>query len=137
MPPKAAPTVYQLCIKSHKLSVVLTVLPRTTIASVKDEVLEALTSDANQSELDVPKVESTDDFEISRSTKTEKYEVLDTDLHLKDCHFTGWETLYLQFRDSSGELLPVTFTEPALDDENDQDAVAELSSRKRKVVEDD
>ncbi|KAF9226768.1 hypothetical protein BS17DRAFT_776102 [Gyrodon lividus] len=45
MPPRAPPKVYQLLLKTHKLTIFLTVHQSSTIETIKDEALSALTSD--------------------------------------------------------------------------------------------
>lgn len=97
-------------MKTHKLSIMVTVSPATTIASLKEEALSALLSDVNQVP-DVPKVTTEADFELSRGIKdkgkmTGEYELLDTSKQVKDSKLSGWETLFIQFRDpSSGKHL--------------------------------
>jgi len=123
-PPKAQPKIYQLLFKTHKLTILLTTPPNTTIASLKTEILSALSSDVNQVE-DVPKVTDERAFEISRAVKdrgknTLQYEVLERSQTVKDT-LTNWEVLFLQFRDRSGKLLPVEVTQPSLLDEDDEE----------------
>jgi len=108
MPPKAQPKIYQLLFKTHKLTILLTTPPNTTIASLKMEVFSALSSDVNQVE-NVPKVTSEKAFEISRAVKdrgkkTLQYEVLERSQTVKDT-LTNWEVLFLQFRDRSGKSI--------------------------------
>jgi hypothetical protein len=107
-PPKAQPKIYQLLFKTHKLTILLTTPPNTTIASLKTEILSALSSDVNQVE-DVPKVTDERAFEISRAVKdrgknTLQYEVLERSQTVKDT-LTNWEVLFLQFRDRSGKSI--------------------------------
>jgi len=124
MPPKAPPKTYQILVKTHKLTILLTTSPTATVASLKAEALSALRSDVNQVE-GVPKVTDEGDFEISRAIKergkhTVEYEVLDESRKIKDALTKGWEVLFLQFRDSSGNLLPVDVTQPSLLDEEEE-----------------
>ncbi|KAK7470118.1 hypothetical protein VKT23_001559 [Stygiomarasmius scandens] len=119
MPPKPQPKVYQILLRTHKLTIFFTLPPATTIASLKEEALSALTSDVNQVE-DVPKVSTVDEFEICRKSKASGYERLDNDRELRESKISNWEVLYLQFRDESGKLLPVDVTEPSIDDDEDQ-----------------
>jgi hypothetical protein len=105
-PPKSQPKIYQLLLKTHKLTIFITTPPNTTIASLKTEAFSALSSDVNQVE-DVPKVMDERDFEISRAVKdkgktTVEYEVLEGSQTVKDT-LTNWEVLFLQFRNQSGK----------------------------------
>ncbi|THU91912.1 hypothetical protein K435DRAFT_726718 [Dendrothele bispora CBS 962.96] len=161
MPPKPQPKVYQILLRTHKLTIFFTLPPATTIASLKEEALSALTSDVNQVE-DVPKVSSVDEFEICRKDKAAAYELLDDEKELKECKVSNWEILYLQFKDESGKfplciptplslcpllecnLLPIDVTEPSIDDDEDlQSAVpppseySESETRKGKRKADD
>ncbi|KAJ7506575.1 hypothetical protein B0H11DRAFT_235699 [Mycena galericulata] len=124
MPPKTQPKVFQVLIKTHKLTVLTTVAPTITVAALKTEVLSALTSDVNQVE-DVPTVAAVADFELCKAMKergklTGEYQVLeDLKASLKDAGVVNWEALFIQFRDpDSGQLLPVAFT-PFEDDEDE------------------
>jgi len=124
MPPKAQPKIYQLLLKTHKLTIFITTEPATRIASLKAEALSALSSEVNQVE-DVPKVMNERDFEISRAVKdkgkkTVQYEVLEGSQTVKDT-LTNWEVLFFQFRDQSGNLLPVKVTQPSLLDDDDEE----------------
>jgi hypothetical protein len=82
-------------------------------------------------------VESNDDFELCRALKergkpTGGFEVLEPSLLLKDSGMSGWETIFLQFRDgSSGDLLPITYTLPPMYDEDEESPQAEGNKRKR------
>jgi len=129
MPLRAAPKVHQLLIRTHKLTIFLTLPTRTTIAQVKEEALSALSSDVYQAHAEIdgtPVVASVDDFELCqandrnrRSTGTgPTYEVLETCRALRDYGFTSWETLFFQFKSDDGELLPVTATIPSVDDDD-------------------
>ncbi|KAF9462000.1 hypothetical protein BDZ94DRAFT_759086 [Collybia nuda] len=125
----------------------ITVPPSATLAEIKEEALSALISDVNQVE-DVPKVTSGDDFEICRAAKdkgkpTGEFEALDLTRQVRDYGLSGWDTLYLQFRDSSGDLLPVTFSQPTIEDEDEEPPIEEdfpmssTSKGKRKAQFDD
>lgn len=133
------------------MTIFLTLSPASTIETLKEEALTALTSDVNQVE-DVPKVTSTEEFEIARAVKNKdrapEYEVIETSKQIKESGIANWDVVYLQFRDPSsgkhffvsvvpplfvwllrtcefnvilcqpsGNLLPVTFTQPSLLDE--------------------
>ncbi|KAG6919731.1 hypothetical protein DXG01_001565 [Tephrocybe rancida] len=125
-------------IRSHTLSILVNMPPSTTIAALKAEALSALTSSVNEVE-DVPKVESEDDFELCRGLRDKgrlngEYEVLDTAKQLRDYNLASYDTLYLQFRDSSGELLPVVFQSPSINDDDDEqpsEADLEASSNRK------
>ncbi|KAF7969935.1 hypothetical protein HWV62_25549 [Athelia sp. TMB] len=108
MPPKAAPKIYQLLVKTHTLTVMITAEPKTTIASLKLEVLSALKADVNQVP-GVPKVEETEDFEICQIPKARgkpgtQYEVLQESATVAGT-VTNWEVLFIQFKDASGKFL--------------------------------
>jgi len=125
MPPKAAPKIYQLLVKTHTLTIMITAEPKTTIASLKMEVLSALKADVNQVP-DVPKVEEVGEFEISQIPKARgkpgtQYEILRESATVAET-VTNWEILFLQFKDASGKLIPVEVTQPSLlgDDEEEE-----------------
>ncbi|KAF8632308.1 hypothetical protein AX15_001932 [Amanita polypyramis BW_CC] len=129
MPPRALPKIHQLSLRTHKLTIFLTLPPNTTIAEVKKEALSAFASDVNQvhAEIDeTPSISSVDDFELCRVAREKdratgmgpSYELLDTRRSLRDYGFTSWETLFFQFKSEDGELLPVTATIPSVDDED-------------------
>jgi hypothetical protein len=113
-PPRSQPKIHQLQVKSHKLTIMITVPPSTTIAQIKEEAFSALVSDVNQVE-DVPKVSSDDDFEICREVKdkgksTGQFEPLDVTKQVREYSMASWDTLYLQFKDPSGKhYLPLAF----------------------------
>lgn len=104
-PPRSQPKIHQLQLRSHKLAILLTVVPSATFASIKAEALSALTSDVNQVE-GVPKVKSEDDFEVCRAVKdkgkaTGVYEVMDVSKQVREYNLASWDALYLQFRDTT------------------------------------
>ena len=114
-PPKGQPKIYQLLFKTHTLTIFITTQPTTTIASLKTEILSALSSDVNQVE-DVPKVTDEEEFEISRAVKdkgkrTVQYQVLESSETVKST-LTNWEVVFLQFRDTSGESVVVSMISP-------------------------
>ncbi|KAF7971723.1 hypothetical protein HWV62_20093 [Athelia sp. TMB] len=126
MPPKAAPKIYQLLVKTHTLTVMITAEPKTTIASLKLEVLSALKADVNQVP-SVPKVEKTEDFEICQIPKARgkpgtQYEVLQESATIAGT-VTNWEVLFIQFKDASGKLMPVEVTQPSLLGDDDEEEV--------------
>ncbi|KAF5371315.1 hypothetical protein D9758_004204 [Tetrapyrgos nigripes] len=123
MPPKPAPKIYQILLRTHKLTIFFTLSPSATVASLKEEALGALTSDVNQVE-DVPQVHAVDKFEICRRDKAGRYELLDEGKELKESKISNWEVLYIQFKDESGNLAPITVTEPSIDDDEDVQSMA-------------
>lgn len=107
--PRAQPKTYHIHMRSHKLSIFVTVPPSTTIAQMKQDAFSALISPVNEVD-SVPKVENENDFELCKETKdkgrpTGEYETLDVSKQLKQCGLASYDTLYLQFRDASGKLL--------------------------------
>ncbi|KAF9266167.1 hypothetical protein L218DRAFT_1075155 [Marasmius fiardii PR-910] len=122
------PKIYQLLVRIRKLTICVTVAPTATIASVKEEILSALTSDANQNaemEDPVPRVETVEDFELSKPIKGKdrlaspaNYELLEPSTKVKDAKLHGWEVLYIQIRSPSGDLLPVEAADPPIEDED-------------------
>ncbi|KAJ7248484.1 hypothetical protein C8J57DRAFT_1522448 [Mycena rebaudengoi] len=124
VPPRAQPKIFQVPIKTHKLTIFTTVLPTITVGALKDEVLSALASDVNQVE-GVPQVSSVADFELCKGLRERgklkgEYEVLaDYKRTIRDAGVANWEALFVQFRDpTSGDLLPVVFI-PFEDDEEE------------------
>ncbi|KAI0068632.1 hypothetical protein BV25DRAFT_1844172 [Artomyces pyxidatus] len=116
MPPRPQPKIFQLLVKSHKLTVFLTFPNTTRISAVKQEVLSALTADVTGEVEDIPSVTCLADFELARELKekgkgTGQYDVLEDDQVLKDMT-NNWEVLYIQFKDESGELKPVELSIP-------------------------
>ncbi|KAF7352303.1 hypothetical protein MVEN_01194000 [Mycena venus] len=130
MPPRTQPKIYQVLIKTHKLTILTTVAPTISVAALKAEVLSALASDVNTSSVDpdapIPSVTTVQDFELCKAVKdkargrlTGEYMLLDEPkLSLRDAGVANWEALFVQFRDAeSGDLQPVVFT-PFEDDED-------------------
>lgn len=91
-PQRAPPKVYQILLKTHKITIFLTAHQSSTVASLKEEALSALTSpvlstpsgaphiptapgedddmmDENESTCQEPRVQSTEDFELCRAVK--------------------------------------------------------------------
>ncbi|TFK43909.1 hypothetical protein BDQ12DRAFT_200511 [Crucibulum laeve] len=139
------PKIYQIQLKTHKLTVCLTVPPTTSIDSLKSDVLDALTSDVVHPEgvLDsmpddddlgipppesdgIPRISSVKDFELVKAHKdrgrsTGAYETLDPAKQVRDYGFGAWEVLFVQFRDpDTGTLLPVTYVLPSIEDEDEE-----------------
>ncbi|KZT66036.1 hypothetical protein DAEQUDRAFT_730803 [Daedalea quercina L-15889] len=153
MPPKAQPKAYILPLKTHKLTVFLTASLSDKISSIKEDALTALKAPVlsapnphaefamnvdETADWTVPTVTSVKDFELCRAIKergrpTGKYETLEDDMQVRNC-LTNWEALYVQFRDSDGELLPVQVSTPSVLDEEDEEAeLAAARKGKRKA----
>ncbi|KIK64680.1 hypothetical protein GYMLUDRAFT_39666 [Collybiopsis luxurians FD-317 M1] len=78
MPTKPSPKIYQILIRTHKTTIFLTVPPSTTLSSLKESALAALSSfDSHSSsepepelesehEEGPPKITSTDEFNLCR-----------------------------------------------------------------------
>ena len=87
--------------------------PGTSIADMKSEVFSALQADVSLDALDFMAMEppqisviKSDDFELCRALKergkpTGVFEVLDPSKLLKDSGLSGWDTIFIQFRDGS------------------------------------
>ncbi|KAH0840154.1 hypothetical protein J3R83DRAFT_1137 [Lanmaoa asiatica] len=92
MPPRVPPKAYQFLLKTHRLTIFLTVHQSSTIAKLKEEALSALTSavlssssgvpriptapgedvdmmEEEEADAEIPRVESTEDFELCRAVK--------------------------------------------------------------------
>ncbi|KAL4247054.1 hypothetical protein ABKN59_001351 [Abortiporus biennis] len=145
MPPRAPPKTYNLSIKTHKLTIMVTAPQTSTIASLKAEALSALQSkvmtsedvlmgspDDDEEEWDhIPQVKSIQDFELCRAVKergrpTGEYEVLDESATVKSC-LVNWQYVFIRFRDpdDEGKLLPVKVKLPPLvEDDEDEPAPA-------------
>ncbi|KAK0491523.1 hypothetical protein IW261DRAFT_1438192 [Armillaria novae-zelandiae] len=142
MPPRQPPKVYQLLLRSHKMTIFLTRMPTSTVQEIKEEALSAFLSDVNLN--DVPKVAGVNDFEICKLLRGRdavgpipQYEILDHSKAIKDCGILNWEILYFQFRDeATGDLQPVMFTQPPTFEEEDMPPPpsASLNKGKRKAT---
>jgi len=77
-------------------------------------------------EEEVPRVKSTEDFELCRGVKDKgksnatSYETLDPSNPIKGL-LSNWEVLYVQFRDGEGNLMPVNVSHASLLDDEDED----------------
>ncbi|PCH40990.1 hypothetical protein WOLCODRAFT_137118 [Wolfiporia cocos MD-104 SS10] len=86
----------------------------------------------------VPRVAGLDDFELCRSVKergrpTGRYELLDSSAVVKTS-VANWEHIFVQFRDTDGELLPVkVLVAPVQDEEDDEAELAAARKGKRKA----
>ncbi|KAJ7709251.1 hypothetical protein B0H14DRAFT_2646383 [Mycena olivaceomarginata] len=137
MPPRTQPKIYQILIKTHKLTVLTTVAPSTSVAALKAEVLDALKDDVTSALGDElpPRPTQTRDFELCRALKdtrgrpTGEYELLeDGKASLRDAGVANWEALFLRFRDAeTGDLRPVEYV-PYEDDEDAPPAPAPVSA---------
>ncbi|KAK0447783.1 hypothetical protein EV421DRAFT_1788127 [Armillaria borealis] len=135
MPPRQPPKVYQLLLRSHKMTIFLTRTPTST-----PSLRYCPTVNLN----DVPKVTGVDDFEICKLLRGRdavgpipQYEILDHSKAIKDCGILNWEILYFQFRDEvTGDLQPVTFIQPPTFEEEDipPPPSASLNKGKRKAA---
>jgi len=143
MPLKAQPRVFCLSARTHKLSVMITTPQEEAISKLKEEVLSALTALHLHGDRvsQVPTANTVDDFELCRAIKekgkpTGDYELLDVSGRVKD-NLVNWDSVYIRFRDESGELHPVDVEVPVLveDDEEEQVPAASSSKGKRKAPE--
>ncbi|KAH9899538.1 hypothetical protein C8Q73DRAFT_663215 [Cubamyces lactineus] len=117
------------------------------VAEAKAEALTAFTSsvlenpephpelmDEDDEEWRVPKVSSVDEFELARAAKaqgrpTGRYEKLDPTAQLKNV-VSNWDPIFVQFRDESGELLPVKVSIPPILPEEYEDTSTQKGKRK-------
>ncbi len=105
-PPRSHPKIFQVLVKTHKLTVFLALPNETTISVVKEQVLSAFSDDVFKGIHDVPKISGLYDFVLSREV-TERgndatsYEVLTDDQVLKNV-VGNWAVLFVQFKDDSG-----------------------------------
>ena len=116
-PPKQPYKQYPILLKTHKLTVFIEAVPSSTISSVKETALSALTSKVCRAE-SIPEVSGVDEFEICREIKdkgrgTGKYELLEKKEVVRDV-LTPWEVVFLRYRDSAGEhtILPCRYHGP-------------------------
>ncbi|KAI5893223.1 uncharacterized protein SCHCODRAFT_01219766 [Schizophyllum commune H4-8] len=128
MPPKFAPKIYQLQVKTHKQTIFLTLAPGTTIDEIKREVLDALSHPVSdlvtnpraeeETPEELPSAQDVSDFVLCREQKGEYETIQDGSKALKDLGLSGWPVLYIRFKDNDGNLLPLKYTQPNLDDED-------------------
>jgi hypothetical protein len=100
------PKIFQVLIKTHKLTVFLALPNETAISVVKEQVLSAFLDDVFKGIHDVPKISGLDDFALSREVMergkdTTSYEVLTDDQLLRDV-VGNWAVLFIQFKNDSG-----------------------------------
>ncbi|OJA08007.1 hypothetical protein AZE42_01090 [Rhizopogon vesiculosus] len=136
MPPRVAPKSYQILVKTHQVTIFLTVPQSATIASLKDEALSALTSRVATDDENFPHVSSTNDFELARAAKEKEksrsgvtYEVLESDKSIRGL-LANWEVLYFQFRDEESNLIPVEVSQPSLVDDEEEELPVNKGKRK-------
>ncbi|KAI9000716.1 hypothetical protein BD414DRAFT_472529 [Trametes punicea] len=147
MPPRIQPKNFILLLKTHKLTVFITLPSTSTVADVKAEALSALTSgvlenpepnpaamDEDSEEWVVPKVSSVDDFELARMAKaqgrpTGRYEKLEPSAQLKSV-VANWDPIFIQFKDPNGALLPVKVSIPPINPEEYEDPSTQKGKRK-------
>jgi hypothetical protein len=119
-PPRSHPKIFQVLIKTHKLTVFLALPNGITISVVKEQVLSAFLDDIFKAIHDVPQISGLDDFVLSREVTergkdTTSYEVLADDQVLRNV-VDNWAVLFVQFKDDSGARdVPVSdqFTGPS------------------------
>ncbi|TBU33023.1 hypothetical protein BD311DRAFT_749064 [Dichomitus squalens] len=140
MPPRAPPKTFILLVKTHKLTVLISVPSTSTVADIKTEALDALQSpvmdapnphaefamdEDDSGEWEVPKVATTDDFELARQVKekgrpTGRYEKLEDGAQLKSV-LSNWDSVFIQFKDPNGGLQPVKVSLPPIFAEEEED----------------
>ena len=104
--PRSLPKIFQVLVKTHKLTVFLSLPNGTTISGVKEQVLSAFLDDVFKGIHDVPRISGLDDFVLSREVMergkdTTSYEVLTDNQVLKNI-VDDWAVLFVQFKDDSG-----------------------------------
>jgi hypothetical protein len=127
-------------VKTHTLTVFLSLPNETSILVVKEQVLSAFKDDVFKGIHNVPRIMSLDDFVLSREVQdrgngTTSYEALTNDRLLRDV-VGNWAVLFIQFKDESGahnvtvsgqisetssisgEMQPVEVTIPSIDDDD-------------------
>ncbi|KII94601.1 hypothetical protein PLICRDRAFT_33403 [Plicaturopsis crispa FD-325 SS-3] len=130
MPPRAPPKIYQLLLKTHKLTILISAPQSTTVAALKAEALDALQAHAasirarqesgvpeEPDDEAVPQVADVDAFELCKGVRekgkgTFHYEVLDASQTVKS-GLSNWEHVFIQFKDDVGECFrPVSHCLP-------------------------
>ncbi|KAH8832486.1 hypothetical protein DL96DRAFT_1582309 [Flagelloscypha sp. PMI_526] len=146
------PRIHFIQVRTHKLSVVLTLPPTTTIIEVKSEVLDALQSTPGTSALaeqdveDEITVSSTSDFFLSRTVKQKAEKVQlpslpptieagelipaeDEEKTLKELGLLGWEVLLVRFVDArTGEPKLATWSNAPFHEEEEEEEEDVLSN---------
>ncbi|KAH8988536.1 hypothetical protein EDB92DRAFT_2068531 [Lactarius akahatsu] len=123
MPLRPHPKVFQVLVKTHKLTIFLSLPNVTPVSTVKEQVLSAFSDDVFKGIRGVPNILDADDFVLSREVMergraTASYEVLTDDQLLRDV-VGDWAVLFIQFKNESGEIQPVEVTIPSLADDDD------------------
>ncbi|KAK7696189.1 hypothetical protein QCA50_000840 [Cerrena zonata] len=158
MPPRAQPKTFILTVKTHKLTILVTLPATSTVNSLKEEVLSGLNAsssfnqhedpllmpmdvDENDTEWEVPTIQSVDDFELAKAVKEKgrhngNYETLDSTSSLKSS-LLNWDSVFLQFKDQQGKLEPVKVSLPSLDDDDEEEEIPVSSKGKRKARRDE
>jgi len=116
--PRGPPKIFQILVKTHKLTVFLSLPNTATFSEVKKEVMDALLDDVAES-LKVPKPTNLDEFAIAVDKGSSTFKTVDDGARLVDT-VRNWDRVYIQFKDEDGELLPVTVTLPSFEDEEDE-----------------
>ncbi|KAI9447883.1 hypothetical protein H4582DRAFT_1802148, partial [Lactarius indigo] len=122
-PLRPHPKVFQVLVKTHKLTIFLSLPNATPISTVKEQVLSAFSDDVFKGIRGVPGILNADDFVLSREVMergraTASYEVLTDDQLLRDI-VGDWAVLFIQFKNESGEIQPVEVTIPSLAEDDD------------------
>ncbi|KAF8874352.1 hypothetical protein BD779DRAFT_1566896 [Infundibulicybe gibba] len=133
MPPRPQPKIHHLQLKTHKLTIFLTVPPNTTILALKEDALSALQAYASPGSgvlTDTPQdaSETVPHVDSGRGRTTGEYDFLDADdtkqVTVKECGISGWDTLFFRFKTvmlcGVGTFLPVTYTQTSIDDDEDE-----------------
>ena len=95
-----------MLIKTHKLTIFLSLPNVTAISAVKEQVISAFLDDVFKGIRGVPTIRNADDFVLSREVVergrgTASYEVLTDDQFLRDV-VGDWTFLFIQFKNESG-----------------------------------
>ncbi|EED84707.1 predicted protein [Postia placenta Mad-698-R] len=92
----------------------------------------------DEAEWIVPQVQSVADFELCRAVKergrpTGVYELLDESMVVKNT-LANWDAVFVRFKNTNGELLPIkVLLPPVLDEEEDEAELAAARKGKRKA----
>jgi hypothetical protein len=104
-PLRPHPKVFQVLVKTHKLTIFLALPNVTAISTVKEQVLSAFSDDVFKGIRGVPSIRDVGDFVLSREVmergRGTSYEVL-TDNQLLREIVSDWAVLFIQFKNESG-----------------------------------
>jgi hypothetical protein len=104
-PLRPHPKVFQVLVKTNKLTIFLSLPNVTAISVVKEQVLSAFADDVFKGIRGVPSILNVDDFVLSREVmergRGTSYDVLTDDQLLRDV-VGDWAVLFIQFKDESG-----------------------------------